>query len=312
MIPEKKSGLDETASIIKNAMILRFIIFFVLLLLFSVASQSHAADTSDPWALSKSADRALKNALRKSQQGKFSSAQRIYEKALEKPDMSDTDRVAIHKYIAINQILMGDIDEGVDRLLALPFAANDQDARILRQVHYKLMRMKGYDRALTLMNAHNMGFAENDSQRYSNRLMLLTYFDDREAILDTISAYARNVPQDEFAVEAYTALQETENREATLIARRSPSMAPRATRSGWCTLSVSVSPKGRVSDILETDCSENMFREPTIKAVRQFRYLPKLVNGKATEGKDETLRMIFQLANGRGNIIPPKRALKDE
>ena len=287
-------------------MLLRFCLSLLLLLTMSLNSQSLANGADDPWQLSKTAESALKNALRKTQRGKYSSAQRVYERALKKDDLSETDRIALRKYLAINYILMREVDKGVNELLALPFGTNQKDANILRQVHSRLMRQKRYKQALALVDAHGMGRSRDDEQRYQDRLTMLTYFAGDDAIFETIKDYARNIPESAYAAEALAALEETENRDATQLARQPPSMPPMATRSGDCLLSVAISPQGRVSRILEADCTEDTFKEASIASVKAYRYLPKLVNGVAVEGYDEDLRVRFTLTNSRGEIIPAK------
>lgn len=88
------------------------------------------------------------------------------------------------------------------------------------------------------------------------------------------------------------------------LVRFEPVMPLRAEKSGHCSVRLSVSAQGLPYDIVTTECSQSIFRRPTIKAVQTWQYNPKISNGQAVSmGGVETL-ISFKLTDEHGRIIP--------
>ncbi|MBE0368821.1 energy transducer TonB [Pseudoalteromonas aurantia] len=88
------------------------------------------------------------------------------------------------------------------------------------------------------------------------------------------------------------------NIEQTPLYRQAPIYPRRAaefSREGFVQLEFTVTPSGFVEDILVLNPDENIgFQKPSIKALKQWRYAPKFVDGKAVPAKS-TVQIDFRL-----------------
>ena len=91
--------------------------------------------------------------------------------------------------------------------------------------------------------------------------------------------------------------------DAKPIVRVPPTMPPRAQRSGQCQMQFDVSAEGQPFNVVARSCSENLFERNSIRSVQNWKYKPKIDNGRpvARRGVRTTIR--FTLKDERGNVI---------
>jgi len=83
-----------------------------------------------------------------------------------------------------------------------------------------------------------------------------------------------------------------------------PQMPVRATKSGHCKLSLSVSNDGSPYNVKIKYCSENLFARNSIKAAQRFKYQPKIQGGQAVEMHGAITTITYELTDERGRLIP--------
>ena len=89
------------------------------------------------------------------------------------------------------------------------------------------------------------------------------------------------------------------------IIYRVPGVFPsNAEKSGHCKLQYGVNRDGRPFNIRTVSCSEDVFEKPSIKALKSWRYSPKIVNGQAVESNNLENTISYKLHNQRGELIP--------
>lgn len=94
------------------------------------------------------------------------------------------------------------------------------------------------------------------------------------------------------------------DRDAQPLVRIPPIMPPRAEKSGHCRVRFDVSPEGQPFNVEATSCSQSLFKRASIKSVQKWKYNPKIVDGRATARSGVESKIVFRLADERGNIIP--------
>jgi len=94
------------------------------------------------------------------------------------------------------------------------------------------------------------------------------------------------------------------DRDAQPLVRIPPIMPPRAEKSGHCKVRFDVSPEGAPFNVVETYCTQSLFKRASIKSVQKWKYNPKIVDGRsvARKGVESTIR--FKLTDERGKLIP--------
>lgn len=94
------------------------------------------------------------------------------------------------------------------------------------------------------------------------------------------------------------------DRDAQPLVRIPPIMPPRAEKSGHCKVRFDVSPEGAPFNVVETYCTQSLFKRASIKSVQKWKYNPKIVDGRAVSrtGVESTIR--FKLSDERGRLIP--------
>jgi len=109
----------------------------------------------------------------------------------------------------------------------------------------------------------------------------------------------------ERCAKEFEGLRKTEaNRDAAPCLRYPPTMPQMATRSGHCDVSLNVSKNGEAIDVVARECTDPVFCEPTVEAVRRWIYYPKLEYGEVVERSDVSSKMTFRLTDPNGKIIP--------
>lgn len=88
------------------------------------------------------------------------------------------------------------------------------------------------------------------------------------------------------------------------ILRHTPTMPPRAEKSGHCKVQFDVTPEGSTVNVKATYCTEPLFKRATISAVQRWKYNPKVHNGAAVTRYGLVNKVSFHLSDERGNIIP--------
>ncbi len=88
------------------------------------------------------------------------------------------------------------------------------------------------------------------------------------------------------------------------VVRFEPNMPPRAQKSGHCIVRLSVNTYGQPFNIVVTECSQSIFKRPTIKAVEKWRYNPKIRDGQAVTMHGVETLITFVLTDENGRPIP--------
>ena len=93
--------------------------------------------------------------------------------------------------------------------------------------------------------------------------------------------------------------QATVDKTATPLVRIEPKYPPAAARdgiNGWVQLRFNIQPDGRVSDIAVLAAEpRRVFDQEAIRALRNWKYQPKLENGRAVMQSDLVVQLDFQL-----------------
>ena len=98
--------------------------------------------------------------------------------------------------------------------------------------------------------------------------------------------------------------QNVSDRDAQPLVRIPPIMPTRADRSGHCKVRFDVSPQGMPFNIEAISCSQTLFKRPSIRSVQNWKYDPKIVNGRTVSRSGVESKISFRLLDERGKIIP--------
>lgn len=89
------------------------------------------------------------------------------------------------------------------------------------------------------------------------------------------------------------------NQQVMPLYRVQPSFPDKALRrgiEGYVTVSFTIDPQGRPTDIQITDANpRRMFDREAIKALRRWKYQPKIVNGQAVSQVGQSIKLEFKL-----------------
>lgn len=66
---------------------------------------------------------------------------------------------------------------------------------------------------------------------------------------------------------------------------------------GHCDLEFTVTAEGKTADISVIECTNTLFEQPSIDALRKFRYKPRVVDGKPVPASGARNRFSFTLAS---------------
>jgi len=94
------------------------------------------------------------------------------------------------------------------------------------------------------------------------------------------------------------------NKDVQPILRFEPNMPPRAEKSGHCIVRLSVNAYGQPFNIVTKECSQSIFKRPTIKAVAKWKYSPKIRDGQAVDMHGVETLITFALTDEHGQLIP--------
>jgi len=94
------------------------------------------------------------------------------------------------------------------------------------------------------------------------------------------------------------------DRDAQPLVRIPPIMPPRAEKSGHCRVRFDVSPEGAPFNVVDTYCTQSVFKRASIKSVQKWKYNPKIVDGRSVARKGVESKITFRLTDERGKIIP--------
>lgn len=94
------------------------------------------------------------------------------------------------------------------------------------------------------------------------------------------------------------------DRDEQPIFRNAPAMPLRADRSGHCIMAFDVTAEGAPFNVEAVSCSQSLFARASEKAVSQWRYNPKIVDGQPTARRGLRNQITFNLVDERGRIIP--------
>ncbi len=82
-----------------------------------------------------------------------------------------------------------------------------------------------------------------------------------------------------------------------------PMMPPYTRKSGHCIIGFDVGANGQTLNVKVKSCSDKIFKQASLKAVKDWYYTPKVEGGIAVEqtGLEEKIR--FVLDNGKGKVL---------
>lgn len=93
-------------------------------------------------------------------------------------------------------------------------------------------------------------------------------------------------------------------RDTEACVRVPPRMPDEAQRSGYCRVNFNISRAGDPIDVRADECTEQIFCEPTIEAVRRWIYYPRLQYGETAERMGVVTSISFALTGIGGRKIP--------
>lgn len=97
------------------------------------------------------------------------------------------------------------------------------------------------------------------------------------------------------------------DRDAQPLVRIPPMMSQAATngkKSGHCRLEFDVAPQGVVENIRVGYCTDDVFRETSIKSLSRWKYNPAIRNGEAVSRKNVETTVSYRLMDDCGRIYP--------
>lgn len=94
--------------------------------------------------------------------------------------------------------------------------------------------------------------------------------------------------------------------------RAPPIMPWNARQSGHCHVKFDLDAQGWVTAVRATGCTDEIFTAESLRAVRQWRYLPARKGGEYVPYKDAETRLTFRLSDERGNELPEPSRYADD
>lgn len=126
----------------------------------------------------------------------------------------------------------------------------------------------------------------------------LFYADEREAVLEDCKL--KN-PVSETVTE----------RDAIPCYRLPPIMPWQAKYSGHCQIMFDVASTGETKNVRIRGCTQEIFAEPALYAVSEWRYLPAISGNQPVIRKDVKTKMTFRLRDQDGNVLPEPAGFED-
>lgn len=130
------------------------------------------------------------------------------------------------------------------------------------------------------------------------------YFDDdREAYIG-FNEVDHQIEREHCAREFLVIRELEPSRDAEPCVRIPPMMPPEAERSGHCMMAFNVSKSGDPIDARADACTEQIFCEPSLRAVQRWIYYPKLKYGEVETRTGVESKMSFRLTDEEGLVLP--------
>jgi len=112
--------------------------------------------------------------------------------------------------------------------------------------------------------------------------------------------------QEKYASDYSKALL-TKDQDFKVIKYKTPSLPRKAKRSGWCSVQYDITKRGGTRNVKILDCSEDIFSANTLKAVTEWRYIPKVENGNFVEVLNYEYIIQYQYRDKNGDVIPANK-----
>lgn len=109
---------------------------------------------------------------------------------------------------------------------------------------------------------------------------------------------------DEVLWNLFPETQEETIVKAQPISRLPPKMPSRAEKSGHCKMRFNINTIGRTENVLALSCTQRLFQNAAVDAVKKWRYKPELINGKAVTSSNIEMTVTFKLVDENGRLIP--------
>jgi len=278
---------------------LSIITFLLLVFTADVLAQTHSSEL-----VSKKTQKVLKKGRKFTKKGKRNKAAKLYAATLEEKDINETDRIFLKKQLANQYLYIGRGIDAVNLMEDVDFVEK-RDDRLLRNLIKEAIDREYYSTAINWIERSGTGFGDNSYHDYRVRVITYGFMNRMDDVIRVIQNYANANPKSQLVEKAYLASLETQNRDLVKIANGSVAVMPsEAERSGHCLFSLGIDRHGKVTEILETKCTEPVFESSSARTAMKYLYLPKLVNGAAVPSVDVNAKVTFKLADANGKIIP--------
>lgn len=121
---------------------------------------------------------------------------------------------------------------------------------------------------------------------------------------NNVDVEADNTISDEVLWNLFSETQEATSLKAQPISRVPPSMPSRATKSGHCKMSFNINSYGRTENVSALSCTQRLFQNAAVDAVKKWQYKPELLDGKAVTSSNIEMTVKFKLVDENGRLIP--------
>jgi len=93
------------------------------------------------------------------------------------------------------------------------------------------------------------------------------------------------------------------DRDVQPLVRMEPLMPRRAEKSGHCQMRFNVNPQGAPYDVKAVYCTQRVFERNSIKATLNFKYRPKIIDGRAVNMTGVETKLTYSLFDENGRLI---------
>ena len=87
------------------------------------------------------------------------------------------------------------------------------------------------------------------------------------------------------------------------IDREAPKMPRSADASGHCTMIYNINAQGQTYDIKAKECSEYIFEKPSLRAVKQWQFLPGITDGNPNNVENVKTTIRYNLIDDQSQLI---------
>lgn len=265
--------------------------------------------------------------------GNNKKAIRAFEKSIKAGGLLDSERVTFQANIAQLNILEKNYELGAKQLETYFLEGGTQKPNLVKLITQAYVMSENYGAAIpwaelmlekdivrtrkeydTLLFLFDSPEKRPDQMLIANKMLQL-WKDDKSLLLKVglLRGKANKEGVDPVLVAGQSHLLaqskpnmplKGSNQEAKPIIRVPAIVPSNAEKSGHCNFLFDVNKEGQVFNVRTISCSDVVFEKPALKAIKAWRYSPKIINGEAVESKGIENKMSFRLHNSKGELIP--------